>query len=129
MSLVDEKQFFMKKKWKFTKKIVQHNDMNSIYSTHLVRNSTVSRPEIEDDRVLGDGMGPVETGQKSVVGRLGGLVDGIGRLSENSVVNVKATAAHDVLVKDAGVLFIVCIQYIQFNSIRFNSIKSTFIPI
>ncbi len=75
--------------------------------THLVRNSTVSRTEIEDVRILGDRVGPVEAGQKTVVGRLGGLVNGIGRFSENPVVNVKATAAHDVLVENSGMFFII----------------------
>mmetsp|Transcript_116293 Transcript_116293/g.237881 ORF Transcript_116293/g.237881 Transcript_116293/m.237881 type:complete len:373 (+) Transcript_116293:3093-4211(+) len=74
----------------------------------LVRDSPVAGSEIEDDRVLGDGAGPVERGQQSVVGGLRCLVDGVGGLSEDPVVDVEPTAAHHVLVKDAGVLFVVC---------------------
>ena len=44
-------------------------------------------------------MCPVEAGQKAVVRRLGGLVDGVGGVSKNSIVDVKATTPHDVLVK------------------------------
>lgn len=76
----------------------------------LVRDSPVAGSEIEDDRVLGDGAGPVERGQQSVVGGLRCLVDGVGGLSEDPVVDVEPTAAHHVLVKDAGVLFVVLLH-------------------
>lgn len=72
-----------------------------------MRNSTMTGSEVQDVAILRHWKSPVQAGQESIIGRLGRFEDSICRRAEATVMNIEATATHDILVENSSMLFVV----------------------
>mmetsp|Transcript_19341 Transcript_19341/g.23094 ORF Transcript_19341/g.23094 Transcript_19341/m.23094 type:complete len:273 (+) Transcript_19341:735-1553(+) len=76
----------------------------------LVGDAAMSRPKVQDVRVLGDGVGPVKHLEHTCVGMLGRFINSIGRLAEDSEVDVHSTTTHHILVEGTSMSFVVLLD-------------------